>query len=73
MIHQFTTPLAVHTPYGEGEAILLIDYSIDISTVWLIRLNDGSVVHCMSEDIRIYGNPMYGKEYAINIPDGWIK
>lgn len=71
MIHQFSSPIPVHTPHGEGEAILLIDYNIDINTVWVIRLSGGVIKHYLSDDIRVYGNPMYGKSYDIDIPENW--
>jgi hypothetical protein len=71
MIHHFPTPIPVHTPHGYGDAILLIDYGIDVNTVWLVRLEGGAVKHYLSDDVRIYGNPMYGKSYDINIPENW--
>jgi hypothetical protein len=71
MIHQFPSPIPVHTPHGEGEAILLIDYGIDINTVWLVRLEGGIVKHYLSDDIIIYGNPMYGKSFDVKIPENW--
>lgn len=71
MIHEFKTPLPVHTPHGEGDAILLIDYGIDVNTVWLVRLRGGVVKHYYSDDILLYGNPMNGKGFDINIPINW--
>lgn len=71
MIHQFSSPIPVHTPHGEGEAILLIDYNIDINTVWVVRISGGVIKHYLSDDIRVYGNPMYGKSYDIDIPENW--
>ena len=71
MIHHFPTPIPVHTPHGYGDAILLIDYGIDVNTVWLVRLEGGAVKHYLSDDVRIYGNPMDGKSYDINIPENW--
>ncbi len=64
MIHEFKTPIPVHTPHGEGDALLLIDYGIDVNTVWLVRLKGGVVLHYLSDDIRVYGNPMYGSGRA---------
>jgi hypothetical protein len=71
MIHEFKTPIPVHTPHGEGDALLLIDYGIDVNTVWLVRLKGGVVLHYLSEDIRVYGNPMYGNGFDIEIPINW--
>jgi hypothetical protein len=69
MIHEFKTPLPVHTPHGEGEAILIIDYGIDVNTIWLVRLEGGAVKHYNSDDIRIYDNQMKGQK--IEIPINW--
>lgn len=73
MIHEFSSPIPVHTPHGKGDAILLIDYGIDINTVWLVRLKGGIVKHYYSDDILVYGNPMRGNGIDINIPDNWEK
>lgn len=61
MIHEFRTPIAVQTPHGEGEAILFIDYGVNVNSVWVVRLEGGKVLHYYSDDIRIWGNPMNGK------------
>ncbi len=63
MIHEFKTPIPVHTPHGEGDALLLIDYGIDVNTVWLVRLKGGVVLHYLSEDIRVYGNPTTNERF----------
>jgi hypothetical protein len=72
-IHQFPTPIAVHTPHGEGNAILMIDYGLDTNSVWVVRLKGGKVLHYYSDDIRIYDNPMNGCGFDVEIPDNWIK
>ena len=72
-IHQFPTPIAVHTPHGEGKAMLLIDYELDTNSVWVVRLKGGKVLHYYSDDIRIYDNPMNGCGFDVEIPDNWIK
>lgn len=73
MIHEFRTPLSVHTPHGEGDAILLMDYGLNTNTVWVVRLMGGEVKHYYSPDIRIYGNPMDGNGWDLEIPEGWVK
>lgn len=66
-IHEFNTPLDVKTPHGDGQAILLIDYGLNINSVWLVRLNGGGrVKHYYSDDIQIYDNPMNGRGFDIN-------
>jgi hypothetical protein len=64
-IHEFNTPIEVKTPHGDGQAILLIDYGLNVNTVWLVRLNGGTVKHYYSDDIQIYDNPMNGRGYDI--------
>lgn len=71
MIHEFATKIPVHTPHGEGQAILVIDYGLDVNTVWLVRLAGGKIKHYYSEDIRVYDNPMNGSHYDVDIPEGW--
>jgi len=73
VIHQFPSPIPVHTPHGEGQAILVIDYGLDVNTVWLVRLSGGKIKHYYSDDIRVYDNPMNGSHYDVDIPEGWKK
>lgn len=73
MIHEFKTPIAVHTPHGIGDAILFIDYGLNTNSIFVVRLKGGKVLHYYSDDIRIYGNPMDGKGWDIDIPIEWEK
>jgi hypothetical protein len=72
-IHQFPSPIPVHTPHGEGNTILLIDYGLDTNSVWVVRLSGGHVKHYYSDDIRIYDNPMNGNGFDVDIPSEWKK
>jgi hypothetical protein len=73
MVHEFKTPIPVHTPHGEGEAILMIDYGLNTNSVWVVRLKGGYVKHYFSNDLRIYDNPMNGSGWDIDIPNEWKK
>lgn len=73
MIHEFPTPIAVHTPHGVGQAFLFIDYGINVNSVWVVRLKGGKVLHYYSDDIRIYDNPMNGEGWDVDLPDDWKK
>lgn len=73
MIHEFKSPIPVHTPHGEGQALLLIDYGLNVNSCWVVRLKGGRVLHYYSDDIRIYDNPMNGSGFDIDIPKGWKK
>jgi hypothetical protein len=47
--------------HGEGEAMFIMDYGLNVNTVWMVRLPGGVVKHFYSDDIRVYDNPMNGK------------
>ena len=67
-IHEFRVPLPVQTPHGDGDALVLIDYGLNVNTVWLVRLRGGKIKHYFSDDIRLYDNPMNGRGWDIT-PD----
>jgi hypothetical protein len=71
MIHEFKTPIAVATPHGDGDAMLFIDYGLNVNSVWVVRLKGGIVKHYYSDDIRIYDNPMNGAGWDITKPTEW--
>jgi hypothetical protein len=71
MIHEFKTAIPVHTPHGEGRAILIIDYGLDTNSVWIVRLSGGHIKHYYSDDIRVYDNPMNGSGWDVDIPKNW--
>ena len=52
--------------HGDGEALFMIDYGINVNTVWVVRLEGGIVKHFYFDDILIYGNPMDGKGWDVN-------
>ena len=64
-IHEFKTPIDVKTPHGDGQAILLIDYGLNVNSVWVVRLKGGYVKHYYSDDIQIYDNPMNGNGFDV--------
>lgn len=58
-ILQLNPPIQVHTKLGDGWAILVLDYNININTVWVVRLDEtGEVKHLDANDIKIAGNLM---------------
>jgi hypothetical protein len=61
MILQLNPTIDVQTPLGDGEAFFIIDYGVNVNTVWVVRLDGGVMKHFYSDDIRVYGNPMNGK------------
>ncbi len=72
-IHEIKNPLPVATPHGDGLALFIYDYSININSVFGVRLHEtGEYKHYYSDDILIYPNPM-SHEPPIKIPDGWKK
>lgn len=52
--------------HGDGQAIFIIDYGIDVNTVWVVRLEGGKVKHFYSDDILIYDNPMNGNGWDLS-------
>jgi len=65
MILQLNPTIDVKTPLGDGEAFLIIDYGLNVNTVWVCRMAGGEVKHFYSDDIRIYDNPMNGNGYDV--------
>jgi len=58
-ILQLNPLIKVKTPLGDGYAYFIIDYTIDINSIWIVRLDkNGQVKHIESNDIFIDSNPM---------------
>lgn len=70
---QLNPTIDVHTPLGDGEAMFIIDYGINVNTVWVVRLEGGVMKHFYSDDIRVWGNPMNGKGWDCEQLDGILK
>lgn len=64
---QLNPTIKVWTPLGDGEAMIIIDYGLNVNTVWLVRLRGGIIKHFYSDDVRIYDNPMNGNGWDIKI------
>jgi hypothetical protein len=73
MMLQLNPTMDVHTPNGVGEALVIIDYGYNVNSVWLVRHEGGKILHYVSDDIRVYGNPMNGKGWDTEIPREWKK
>lgn len=59
MILQLNPPIEVMTPLGKGWCLFLIDYGININSIWVVRLdNKGAVKHVESNDIFVVANLM---------------
>lgn len=71
MIYQLPIPIDVATKLGDGTCIMIIDYGIDLNSVWVVRFPGGEVKNLLSDDIRVYGNPMYGNGWDVVIPKEW--
>ena len=65
MIYQLPNPIDVLTPLGDCTAIMIIDYGIEVNSCWVCRMSGGTVKHFLSDDIKIYSNPMYGKGWDV--------
>jgi hypothetical protein len=73
VVHEFKSPIPVHTPHGAGNALIMIDYGLNVNSVWFVRLKGGHLKHYYSDDIRIYDNPMNGEGFDVDIPKTWKK
>ena len=62
---QLNPTIEVHTPLGDGEALFIIDYGINVNTIWVVRFPKGIIKHLYSDDIRVYGNPMNGEGWDV--------
>ena len=73
MMLQLNPTIEVHTSLGDGEAMFIIDYGVNVNTVWVVRLPKGVIKHFYSDDIRIYDNPMNGNGWDVERLDEIIK
>lgn len=62
---QLNPTISVKTPKGDAEALIIVDYGINVNSVWLCRMKGGKVLHFYSDDILIYDNPMNGNGWDI--------
>lgn len=71
MMLQLNPSIAVSCKsHGDGDAIIVIDYGLDVNTVWVVRFPNGEIKHFYSDDIRIYGNPMEGRGWDVKFDNG---
>ena len=77
MMLQLNPTIDVQTPLGDGEAFFIIDYGVNVNTVWVCRMAGGEVKHFYSDDVRIYGNPMNGNNWDVDrvtkLPKGAVR
>lgn len=72
MIQQLNPYITVYCKeHGDGDAIAIIDYGHMLNSVWIVRLSGGTIKHFWSDDILIYGNPMDGSGWDVEIPKEW--
>ena len=71
MMLQLNPTISVKTPKGDAEAIIIIDYGVNVNSVWLCRMKSGKVLHFYSDDILMYDNPMNGKGWDIEKSKEW--
>lgn len=67
MILQLNPTIDVKTPLGDAEAFFIIDYGVNVNTVWVCRMSGGEIKHFYSDDVIIYDNPMNGNGWDIDI------
>jgi len=53
-IHELKQVIMCNTPFGDAQALLIIDYGIHQNTIWVCSsLSDGSIRHFDSNQISI--------------------
>ena len=62
---QLNPTIDVKTPLGDAEALFIVDYGVNVNTVWVCRMEGGAVKHFYSDDVLIYGNPMNGNGWDV--------
>jgi len=62
---QLNPTIDVKTPLGDAEALFIVDYGVNVNTVWVCRMQGGEVKHFYSDDVLIYGNPMNGNGWDV--------
>lgn len=68
VIHEFTIPLPVITPLGDGYAIYVKSNGMFEDDEWTVALKkDGQVRHFISSQIKVWQNKTYGIEKSGNI------
>ena len=71
MIHQLDPTLNVYTPLGKGRTLFMIDYGIDMNTIWVVCLNGtNEIKHFDANNIRIEENYTL-EDKPLTLPDGW--
>lgn len=70
--HEFSSPLWVKTPHGDGRALVLFDYGIDHNPVFMVQLNDGRFLCYDMTQIRGCENMTLGIECKqMSPPEGF--
>lgn len=53
-IHEITQVMTVNTPFGEAQALFIIDYGIHKNTIWVCAsIKDGKIRHFDSNQITL--------------------
>lgn len=54
VIHEIQQVMTVNTPFGEAQALFLIDYGIHLNSIWVCATySDGKIRHFDSNQITI--------------------
>ena len=67
MIHEFTHPMPVVTPLGEGYALYVVHNGMLENDEWTVAMcGDGQVRHFTSAQIKVHVNSTYGIGKVMN-------
>jgi len=57
MMHEITQVMLVDTPFGQAQALFILDYGIHFNTIWVCAsVEDGAIRHFDSNQINITTN-----------------
>ncbi len=60
MIHEFTNPMPVVTPLGNGYAIYMRDGGTFENDIWTVALEkEGQIFHFRTDQVKMYKNATF--------------
>jgi len=58
-IYELNNSIDVLTPIGYAKALFIIDYGLEINSIWKCRIYEtGKIVNVYDDEILVYPNPM---------------
>jgi hypothetical protein len=58
-MHEFSNPIPVISPIGEGYAIYACNGGTFENDIWTVAVEDGSVFHFRTDQLKIHANATF--------------